>query len=216
LEDFLALDFLVEEVLLEAAAARLVVFLAAVFLAPAFAPPRAVERAAVFFAAGLLAAVFFAAGLLAAVFFAAVFFAAVFFAAGFLADFFAAPFDEDFAAVFLVAFFAPLRAEEVEPEPPALEPIEFDLSSDIISASFKSLRATTVTLDQGNVVISSEFRLTDSVESSARIFSVDTFNTRRALACAMSASSGLQETRLARARWSSNKSFADAFTVTRC
>jgi hypothetical protein len=123
---------------------------------------------------------------LAAVFFAAGFFATVFFAAGFFAaDFFVALFAEVFAADFLAVFFAPdLRPEELEaPELPVLEPIGFDLSSDGISASFKSLRVTTVTLDQGNVVITSEFRLTDSRPSREGTIAVDIFLNDMRRAC---------------------------------
>jgi hypothetical protein len=49
----------------------------------------------------------------------------------------------------------------------------FDLSSVGIAASFKGLRVQPSRL-QGNVVIPSGFRLTESVESRTRIFSVDT------------------------------------------
>ncbi|HEX2509423.1 MAG TPA: hypothetical protein VHK66_02790 [Microvirga sp.] len=114
------------------------------FLAADFTPPRADERAdflaAVFFAPDFLAAVFFAAGFLAALFFAALLFVALF----------VALFADDFAADFLALLFAPdFLPEEVEELPAPLvlfEPNRLDLSSDGISASFKSLRATTVTL----------------------------------------------------------------------
>jgi hypothetical protein len=136
----LALDFLVEDVLLEAAAARFVPPFFADFLAADFTPPRADERA------DFLATVFFAPVFLAAVFFAAGFRAALFFAA----PLFVALFADDFAAVFLALLFAPdFLPEEAEELPAPLvlfEPNRLDLSSDGISASFKSLRATTVTL----------------------------------------------------------------------
>jgi hypothetical protein len=170
--------------------------LAAVFLAAVF---RAVVLPAVFLAADFtadLAEVFFAA-----VFRAVVFLAAVFFAVDFTADlaevlaavFLAAVF---LAAVFVPAFFVLLRAEEVLAFlalvlEPFLAPLFFlvlvapvspvnnavsglDLTSIGIAASFKGLRVQPSRL-QGNVVIPSGFRLTESVESRTGTFSVDTF-----------------------------------------
>jgi hypothetical protein len=55
----------------------------------------------------------------------------------------------------------------------------FDLSSVGIAASFKGLRVQPSRL-QGNVVIPSEFRLTESVESRTCTISVDTLRPRRA------------------------------------
>jgi hypothetical protein len=90
------------------------------------------------------------------------------------ADFFAPLFLAD-EALLLAEDLVPFRALDEEPleplfregeevdEPPE-EPlvldwlVVFDLSSVGIAASFMGLRATTVTLDQGNVVIPSEFR----------------------------------------------------------
>jgi hypothetical protein len=89
------------------------------------------------------------------------------------ADFFAPLFLADEVALLAADLvpFLPLEelleplfreGEEVD-EPPEEPPVldwfmVFDLSSVGIAASFMGLRATTVTLDQGNVVIPSEFR----------------------------------------------------------
>lgn len=177
--DLRAVDF--------AAVLRAVVFLAedfaAVFLAAVF-------RAVVFLAAVLAAdlrAVDFAADL-AVVFRAAVFFAAVFVAVDLR------------AAVFVPAFFVLLRAEEVlaffalvlelflaplfflvrvAPVSPVNNAVSGFLLSVGIAASFKGLRVQPSRL-QGNAVIPSGFRLTESVESRTGTFSVDTFAPRAA------------------------------------
>jgi hypothetical protein len=166
--DFLAADFLA------------VVFFAAVFLAVVFlAPDFADDLAEVF---------------LAVVFLAVVFLAVVFLAPD-LAEDFAADFEVDFAAVFLVPAF--LAAELFEPDFLALdEPLRellffavflvlvapvspvnsivsgFDFVSVGIAASFKGLRVQPSRL-QGNVVIPRGFRITESVDSRTRTFSVD-------------------------------------------
>jgi len=172
-EDFLAADL--AEVFLA------VVFLAAVFLAVVFlAADLADERVAVF-----LAAVFFAV-----VFFAVVFLAVAFFAPD-LAEDFVADREADFAAVFLAAvFFVPaFLAVLVEPRRALLflavflvlvapvSPVNnivsgFDLVSIGIAASFKGLRVQPSRL-QGNVVIPTGFRLSESVDSRTLTFSVD-------------------------------------------
>lgn len=176
------------------------VFLAAVLRAVVLAADFTADLAEVFFAAVLRAVVFLAADFRAVDFtadlaevlaadFRAVVLAAVFLAAGFLAVVF-------FAAVFVPAFFVLLRAEEVLAFlalvlEPFLAPLFFlvlvapvspvnnavsglDLTSIGIAASFKGLRAQPSRLE-GNVVIPSGFRLTESVESRTGTFSVDTF-----------------------------------------
>jgi hypothetical protein len=166
-----------------------VVFLAAVFLA------------VVFFAAVFLAVVFlapdFAEDFLAVVFLAAVFLAVVFLAPDFAEDF-EADFEVDFAAVFLAAVFVPdfLAAVLFEPDFLALEellrellffavflvlvapvsPVNSIVSGFLVSvgiaASFKGLRVQPSRL-QGNVVIPRGFRISESVDSRTRTFSVD-------------------------------------------
>jgi hypothetical protein len=170
-EDFLAVDFLA------------VLFFAAVFLAPDFAEDLAADLAEVF-----LAEVF-----LAVVFLVAVFFAVVFLAPD-LAEDFDADFEVDFAAVFLaVVFLAPelfepdfLVLEEplrellffavflvlVAPVSPVNSIVSGFLVSVGIAASFKGLRVQPSRL-QGNVVIPRGFRITESVDSRTRTFSVD-------------------------------------------
>jgi hypothetical protein len=155
-----------------------------------------------FLAADFLAVVFFAAVFLAVVFLAPDFaddlaevFLAVVFLAPDLAEDFAADFEVDFAAVFLVPAF--LAAELFEPDFLALdEPLRellffavflvlvapvspvnsivsgFDFVSVGIAASFKGLRVQPSRL-QGNVVIPRGFRITESVDSRTRTFSVD-------------------------------------------
>ena len=173
-------------------------FLAAVFLAVVFLA--AVFRAVVFLApdfaedlAADLAEVFLAAVFLAVVFFAAVFFAVDFLAPD-LAEDFEADLEVDFAAVFLaVVFLAPelfepdfLVLEEplrellffavflvlVAPVSPVNSIVSGFLVSVGIAASFKGLRVQPSRL-QGNVVIPRGFRITESVDSRARTFSVD-------------------------------------------
>jgi len=167
-EDFLAADL--AEVFLA------VVFLAVVFLAADLAD----ERVAVF-----LAAVFFAVVFLATAFLAVAFFAPD------LAEDFVADREADFAAVFLAAvFFVPaFLAVLVEPRRALLflavflvlvapvSPVNnivsgFDLVSIGIAASFKGLRVQPSRL-QGNVVIPTGFRLSESVDSRTLTFSVD-------------------------------------------
>jgi hypothetical protein len=157
--------------------------------------------------AGLFFAVLFLAEDFAEVFLAAVFFAVVFLAEDFAEDF-AADLAEVFlaavflavvvlAAVFVPAFFVLLRAEEVPaflalvlepflapvflvlvaPVSPVNNAVSGFLLSVGIAASFKGLRVQPSRL-QGNVVIPSEFRLTESVESRTRTFSVDTLARR--------------------------------------
>ena len=172
-EDFLTADL--AEVFLA------VVFLAAVFLAVVFlAADLADERVAVF-----LAAVFFAVVFLATAFLAVAFFAPD------LAEDFVADREADFAAVFLAAvFFVPaFLAVLVEPRRALLflavflvlvapvSPVNsivsgFDLVSVGIAASFKGLRVQPSRL-QGNVVIPTGFRLSESVDSRTLTFSVD-------------------------------------------
>ncbi len=182
-------------------------FLAAVFLAEDFTA----DLAAVFLAGAFFAAVFFAEDFtadLAAVFLAGAFFAAVLvpaFLAGAFEDF-VADLAADLAATFFVAvFLAPDLAEDLVPFA-ALEELRrallflavfflvlvapvspvnnmvsgLDLSSVGIAASFKGLRVQPSRFE-GNVVIPSGFRLTESVESRIRTFSVDT--SRRSPAC---------------------------------
>ena len=167
----------------------------------------AVLRAVVFLAADReadFAAVFFAEVFLAAVFLAAVFFAVVFLAEDFAEDFTADLAEVFLAAVFLAAvlvpaFFVLLRAEEVlaffalvlepflaplflvlvAPVSPVNNAVSGFLLSVGIAASFKGLRVQPSRL-QGNVVIPSGFRLTESVESRIRTFSVDTLTARAA------------------------------------
>jgi hypothetical protein len=185
-EDFLAADL--AEVFLAVvflAAVLAVVFLAAVlavvFLAVVFlAADLADERVAVF-----LAAVFFAVVFLATAFLAVAFFAPD------LAEDFVADREADFAAVFLAAvFFVPaFLAVLVEPRRALLflavflvlvapvSPVNsivsgFDLVSVGIAASFKGLRVQPSRL-QGNVVIPTGFRLSESVDSRTLTFSVD-------------------------------------------
>jgi len=174
-------------------------FLAVVFLAVVFF--EAVFLAVVFLAADL--AEDFAEVFLAAVFFAVVFLAAVFFAVDFLApdlaEDFEADFEVDFAAVFLavvflaVAFLAPELFEPdflvldeplrellffavflvlVAPVSPVNSIVSGFLVSVGIAASFKGLRVQPSRL-QGNVVIPRGFRITESVDSRTRTFSVD-------------------------------------------
>ena len=171
-EDFLAADL--AEVFLAVvflAAVLAVVFLAVVFLAADLAD----ERVAVF---------------LAAVFLATAFLAVAFFAPD-LAEDFVADREADFAAVFLAAvFFVPaFLAVLVEPRRALLflavflvlvapvSPVNsivsgFDLVSVGIAASFKGLRVQPSRL-QGNVVIPTGFRLSESVDSRTLTFSVD-------------------------------------------
>lgn len=174
-EDFLAADL--AEVFLAA------VFLAVVFLAAVF-------RAVVFFAADFAED---RVADLAVVFFAAVFFAVAFLAVAFLAVlFFTADREADFAAVFVPAFLAEedfelfFAVDErrallffavflvlVAPVSPVNSIVSgFDFSSIGIAASFKGLRVQPSRL-QGNVVIPSGFRISESVDSRALTFSVD-------------------------------------------
>ncbi len=159
-------------------------FLAVVFLA------------VVFLAAVFLAVVFLAPDL--AEDFAEVFLAVVFFAVDFLApdlaEDFDADFEVDFAAVFLaVVFLAPELFEPdflvldeplrellffavflvlVAPVSPVNSIVSGFLVSVGIAASFKGLRVQPSRL-QGNVVIPRGFRITESVDSRTRTFSVD-------------------------------------------
>jgi len=131
-------------------------------------------------------------------------FRAVDFAADFRAVDFAAVF---FAGVFFAEDFAPLLRADVVFDAAAFPPVElrraplflverdvglnastapviswvsgFDLSSVGIAASFKGLRVQPSRL-QGNVVIPSEFLLTESVESRTGTIPVDTFCALRA------------------------------------
>lgn len=140
----------------------------------------------------------------AAVFLAVVFLAAVFLAPDFEPDLLPEDFEDeveaDFAAVFFAPdFLAPDLPEDFAPDLPLDELRELlffadllvlvapvspvnncvscvsglDLSSVGIAASFKGLRVQPSRL-QGNVVIPSEFRYSESVDSRTRIFSVDT------------------------------------------
>jgi len=152
---------------------------AAVFLAEDFAAVfLAEDRAEVFLAAVFFAVVFLAEDLaedlaadLAAVFLAALFLAALFVPADFVLlraeDVLA------FLALDLELFLAPLFLVLVAPVSPVNNAVSGFLLSVGIAASFKGLRVQPSRL-QGNVVIPSEFRLTESVESRTRTFSVDT------------------------------------------
>ena len=181
-----AVDFLGADL---AEVLRAAVFFAVVF----FAADLAVERAEVFLAA-VLAVVFLATAFLAVVFLAAVFFAPD------LADDFAAGREADFAAVFLAAvFFAPdflavlveLRRALlflavflvlVAPVSPVNSIVSGFLVSVGIAASFKGLRVQPSRL-QGNVVIPTGFRLSKSVDSRTRTFSVDIFACKSLCTC---------------------------------
>nr|WP_246742490.1 hypothetical protein [Microvirga splendida] len=191
-EAFLAVDFLGAvflAVVFFAAVFLAVVFLAVVFLAADFAE----DFAEVFLAAVFLAVVFFAAVFLAVVFFAVAFLApdlaedfeadfAVDFAAVFLAVVFLAPelFEPDFLALDFLALDEPLREllffavflVLVAPVSPVNSIVSGFLVSVGIAASFKGLRVQPSRL-QGNVVIPRGFRITESVDSRARTFSVD-------------------------------------------
>ncbi|ANY79695.1 hypothetical protein BB934_16895 [Microvirga ossetica] len=173
-EDFLAADL--AEVFLAA------VFLAVVFLAAVF-------RAVVFFAADFAED---RVADLAVVFFAAVFFAVAFLAVAFLAVlFFTADREADFAAVFVPAFLAEedfelfFAVDErrallffavflvlVAPVSPVNNIVSGFLVSVGIAASFKGLRVQPSRFE-GNVVIPSGFRISESVDSRALTFSVD-------------------------------------------
>jgi hypothetical protein len=172
-EDFLAADL--AEVFLA------VVFLAAVVLAVVFlAADLADGRAAVFLAAVFLAVVFLATAFLAVVFFAPdlaedfvadreVDFAAVFLAAVFFVPAFLAVLVELRRALLFLAVFLVL----VAPVSPVNSIVSgFDLVSVGIAASFKGLRVQPSRL-QGNVVIPTGFRLSESVDSRTLTFSVD-------------------------------------------
>jgi hypothetical protein len=160
------------------------VFLGAVFLAVVFFAPDLAED----FAADLV------------VDFAAVFVPDFLAAVLFWPDFAAPERDDepvDFAAVLVPDFLAPDLAEDLEPFAELEEPLRellffavflvlvapvspvnncvsgFDLMSIGIKASFKSLRVQPSRL-QGNVVIPRGFRISESVDSRVRTFSVDT------------------------------------------
>jgi hypothetical protein len=209
---FLAEDFAAVFRAVDFAAVFRAVDLAAVFLAVAFlAPDFEVDFDAVFLAEDLTAdflaldlAEDFAAVFLAAVFVPA-FLAAVFLAAverdEEVVDFAALLRDEEaplFLAPDLAGAFAPFFALVelrrallffadflvlVAPVSPVNSCVSgFDLSSVGIAASFKGLRVQPSRL-QGNVVIPRGFRLTESVESRTRTFSVDTFACRHACTC---------------------------------
>jgi hypothetical protein len=166
-EDFLAADL--AEVFLAVvflAAVLAVVFLAVVFLAADLAD----ERVAVFLATAFLAVAFFAPDLAEDFVadreadFAAVFLAAVFFVPAFLAVLVEPRRALLFLAVFLVL---------VAPVSPVNSIVSgFDLVSVGIAASFKGLRVQPSRL-QGNVVIPTGFRLSESVDSRTLTFSVD-------------------------------------------
>ncbi|WP_134496836.1 hypothetical protein [Microvirga pakistanensis] len=156
---------------------------AAVFLAVVF-------LAAVFLAVVFLAAVFLAEDFaedLAAVFLAVVFLAAAFLAVVLVPAFFVLERDEDVLAFFALVFaldLEPLLAPLVflvlvAPVSPVNNAVSGFLLSVGIAASFKGLRVQPSRL-QGNVVIPSGFRLTESVESRIRTFSVDTSAARAA------------------------------------
>ncbi|HEU6443023.1 MAG TPA: hypothetical protein VFF38_11715, partial [Microvirga sp.] len=187
---FLAEDFAAPRLALRAAGLRAAVERAdAVRAVDFFAADREAGFAAVFFAVVFLAAVFLAAVLvpvdfvedfaadLADVFFAAVFLAAVFLAAVLVPADFALLRAEDvlaFFAVVLEPLLAPLVfLVLVAPVSPVNNAVSGFLLSVGIAASFKGLRVQPSRL-QGNVVIPSGFRLTESVESRIRTFSVDT------------------------------------------
>jgi hypothetical protein len=160
------------------------VFLGAVFLAVVFFAPDLAED----FAVDLV------------VDFAAVFVPDFLAAVLFWPDFAAPERDDepvDFAAVLVPDFLAPDLAEDLEPFAELEEPLRellffavflvlvapvspvnncvsgFDLMSIGIKASFKSLRVQPSRL-QGNVVIPTGFRISESVDSRVRTFSVDT------------------------------------------
>jgi hypothetical protein len=181
-EDFLAADL--AEVFLA------VVFLAAVLLAVVFlAADLADERAEVFLAA-VFAVVFLATAFLAVVFlapdlaedfvadreadFAAVFLAAVFFVPAFLAVLV----ELRRALLFLAVFFLVL----VAPVSPVNSIVSGFLVSVGIAASFKGLRVQPSRL-QGNVVIPRGFRISESVDSRTRTFSVDMFPAKSLCTC---------------------------------
>jgi hypothetical protein len=193
-EAFLAVVFLAV-VFLAALLAGL--FFAAVLRAVVFLAPDLAEDLAEDFAADL-AEVFLALVFLAVVFFAAVFLAVVFLAPD-LAEDFEADFEADFAAVFLAVVFLAvvfLAPELFEPDFFALDeplrellffavflvlvapvsPVNSIVSGFLVSvgiaASFKGLRVQPSRL-QGNVVIPRGFRITESVDSRTRTFSVD-------------------------------------------
>ncbi|WP_445502182.1 hypothetical protein [Microvirga sp. G4-2] len=155
-----------------------VVFLAAVFLAEDFAEDFAADLAEVFLAAVFFAVVFLAEDFAEdfTAFFAVVFLAAVFFAAAFVPAFFVLLRAEEvpaFLALVLELFLAPLFLVLVAPVSPVNNAVSGFLLSVGIAASFKGLRVQPSRL-QGNVVIPSGFRLTESVESRTCTFSVDT------------------------------------------
>jgi hypothetical protein len=166
---------------------------ALVFLAEDFPPDLEADFAAVFLAVVFLAAVFLAPDvepdLLPEDFedeveadFAAVFFAP---------DFLAPDLPEDFAPdlpldeLRELLFFAD-RLVLVAPVSPVNNCVScvsgLDLSSVGIAASFKGLRVQPSRL-QGNVVIPSEFRYSESVDSRTHIFSVDTLRGWSASTC---------------------------------
>ena len=172
-EDFLAADL--AEVFLAA------VFLAVVFLAAVF-------RAVVFFAADFAED---RVADLAVVFFAAVFFAVAFLAVAFLAVlFFTADREADFAAVFVPAFLAEEDFELffavflvlVAPVSPVNNIVSGFLVSVGIAASFKGLRVQPSRFE-GNVVIPSGFRISESVDSRTLTFSVDISSATPLFAC---------------------------------
>jgi hypothetical protein len=148
-EDFLAVDFLAAVFLAVVflAAVLAVVFLAAVFLAPDLAEDFDADFAVDF----------------AAVFFAVVFLAAVFLAPDFLVL-------EELLRELL--FFAVFFLVLVAPVSPVNSIVSGFLVSVGIAASFKGLRVQPSRLE-GNVVIPRGFRITESVDSRTRTFSVD-------------------------------------------
>lgn len=157
---------------------RAVVFLAAVFLAEDFAEDFAAVLAVVFLAAVFFAVVFLAEDFAEdfTAFFAVVFLAAVFFAAAVVPAFFVLLRAEEvpaFLALVRELFLAPLFLVLVAPVSPVNNAVSGFLLSVGIAASFKGLRVQPSRL-QGNVVIPSGFRLTESVESRTCTFSVDT------------------------------------------
>lgn len=157
---------------------RAAVFLAAVFLAEDFAEDFAAVLAVVFLAAVFFAVVFLAEDFAEdfTAFFAVVFLAAVFFAAAVVPAFFVLLRAEEvpaFLALVRELFLAPLFLVLVAPVSPVNNAVSGFLLSVGIAASFKGLRVQPSRL-QGNVVIPSGFRLTESVESRTCTFSVDT------------------------------------------
>ena len=168
-EDFPAEDFPADLEADFAAVFFAVVFLAAVFLAPDLAPDLALDLPEDFEddVEADFAAVFFAA------------------------DFLAPDLPEDFAPdlpldeLRELLFFADLLVL-VAPVSPVNNWVScvsgLDLSSVGIAASFKGLRVQPSRL-QGNVVIPSEFRYSESVDSRTRIFSVDTLRGWSASTC---------------------------------